>query len=89
LPYPESAIKVSLPDTPRVCGVVTGIPDDQAGLLAELLTEGLRLHRLGHPAEDIRRVVLSLARAGCRLPLFSHGGVVECLDAVLAKRAPA
>ena len=88
MPYPQSANKVSLPDPPRIAGVLHGIPDAVADYLPELLTEARRLRGLGRPADDVRRAVLQLARnLPVRLPLFSHGGLCECLDAVLAEVA--
>jgi hypothetical protein len=65
-----------------------GIPADRQQHLAELLDEARRLHVLGRPAAEVRRSVLALNRElPLPLPAFSAGGLVECVNAVLAEEA--
>jgi hypothetical protein len=59
-----------------------GIPDDRAGQLPQLLAEARRLQRLGLEPEHLFREVATLNRQlPLPLPMFSPGGLAECLFA--------
>jgi hypothetical protein len=73
---PPLAVNVSLPPN--------GIPDDRLNDLAELLAYVRRHLAAGRPAAEVRAEALCLARS-TRVPLFSAGGLCECIDAVLAE----
>ena len=83
MPYPSSKFKVSLPDAPRVAGVLHGIPEHQAGILADLLAYVRRHRAAGRPIAEVRADALFLARSGGRLPLYSSGGVADTINAIV------
>jgi hypothetical protein len=68
-------------------GPLHGVPDDRAHFLDDLLDEARRLRDLGRPADEVRRAVIALNRNLGRqaVPPFSAGGLVECVNAVLAE----
>jgi hypothetical protein len=53
----------------------------------ELLAEAERLRDVGRPADNIRRSILTLNQnlpAPLRLPPFSAGGLMECVNTIFA-----
>jgi hypothetical protein len=65
-----------------------GVPEPALPALWDLLAEAERLLGLGRSPAEAARAGLHLARNLGRLapPLYSPGGLADCLDAVLGRR---
>jgi hypothetical protein len=72
---------------PGSCGILHGIPSEHEAALSALLAEARRMRDAGRTRAEVLARVLVLNRAlPKRLPLYSAGGLVETVEALLAVR---
>ncbi len=64
-----------------------GVPHDQAGDLADVLSYCRRHRDAGRPDAEVRADALSIAR-GLGLPLFSAGGAADAIDTLIGEARP-
>ena len=86
MPYPTLPNKGSLPDPPRVCGVVHGISDGQANQLQHMLGCARNWHAAGWTRDEIvLELLANNDQLESPLPAFSPGGLIDSLNGIVGE----